>query len=61
MVIQWVEQQGVPSSYKALYKDFCPMAGDNGGFWLSQFEAIKNPYFGAAMLKCGSVKKVLKP
>ncbi|MDD7913312.1 DUF3347 domain-containing protein [Polaribacter ponticola] len=43
---------------KTLYQDFCPMANNNkGGHWLSETKAIKNPYYGAKMLKCGSVKK----
>lgn len=43
---------------KTLYKDFCPMANNNkGAYWLSEVKEIRNPYFGAKMLKCGSVKK----
>ncbi|MDO7171128.1 DUF3347 domain-containing protein [Mariniflexile sp. AS56] len=43
---------------KTLYKDFCPMANNNkGGAWLSEVKDIKNPYFGAKMLKCGSVQQ----
>jgi hypothetical protein len=43
---------------KTLYHDFCPMANNNkGAYWLSEVKDIKNPYFGAKMLKCGSVKK----
>jgi len=43
---------------KTLYQDFCPMANNNkGAYWLSEVENIKNPYFGAKMMKCGSVKK----
>lgn len=43
---------------KTLYQDFCPMANNNkGAYWLSEVKEIKNPYFGASMLKCGSVKK----
>ena len=43
---------------KTLYKDFCPMANNNkGAYWLSEVKEIKNPYFGAKMMKCGSVKK----
>ncbi|MCF6351205.1 MAG: DUF3347 domain-containing protein [Flavobacteriaceae bacterium] len=43
---------------KTLYQDFCPMANNNkGAYWLSEIKEIKNPYFGAKMLKCGSVKK----
>ncbi len=43
---------------KTLYHDFCPMANNNkGAYWLSEVEEIKNPYFGAKMMKCGSVKR----
>ncbi len=41
-----------------IYLQFCPMANDNsGGYWFSNQEAIKNPYFGSKMLKCGSTKE----
>ena len=44
-----------------LFVLFCPMAFDNkGAFWLQQDEDIRNPYFGAMMLKCGEVKRTLK-
>lgn len=44
---------------KKLFKDYCPMAkNDQGAYWLSEFEEIKNPYFGASMLSCGEIKKV---
>ncbi|WGK65317.1 efflux RND transporter periplasmic adaptor subunit [Croceiramulus getboli] len=40
----------------ALYVQRCPMANDNqGAIWLSAQNEIKNPYFGDAMLNCGSV------
>lgn len=43
---------------KTLYKTFCPMVNNNkGAYWLSEIKEIKNPYFGAKMMKCGSVKK----
>lgn len=43
------------------YVAFCPMADNSkGGFWLSNKEEIKNPYFGEAMLECGEVKEVIK-
>ncbi len=46
---------------KTLYYDFCPMANDNkGGYWLSENEDIKNPYFGDEMLQCGEVKETIK-
>ncbi|MCH2196963.1 efflux RND transporter periplasmic adaptor subunit [Kordia sp.] len=39
---------------------FCPMADDNkGAYWISNEQQIRNPYFGDAMLTCGSVKQVL--
>ena len=45
----------------ALYIEYCPMANNNeGGFWLSNENQIKNPYFGEAMLKCGSVKETIQ-
>lgn len=41
---------------KKLYVQFCPMAANgNGAKWLSVKDEIKNPYYGAKMLKCGSV------
>jgi Cu(I)/Ag(I) efflux system membrane fusion protein len=44
-----------------LYKQYCPMAFDNeGAFWLSDKDEIRNPYFGDKMLKCGSVKETIK-
>ncbi|MFC1585154.1 efflux RND transporter periplasmic adaptor subunit [Fibrobacterota bacterium] len=37
---------------------FCPMAFDNkGGSWLQTEETINNPYYGAAMLRCGEIKE----
>lgn len=45
-------------SPQKLYKDFCPMYNeDKGAAWLSETEEIKNPYFGAKMLKCGTIKE----
>lgn len=39
-----------------LYVQQCPMANNNkGAVWLSTEEEIRNPYFGDAMLTCGSV------
>jgi membrane fusion protein, copper/silver efflux system len=40
----------------------CPMALDGkGAKWLQLGEPIKNPYFGAQMLSCGSVDATLPP
>jgi len=39
-----------------LYVQKCPMANNNkGAVWLSAEKDIKNPYYGDAMLTCGSV------
>ncbi len=44
-----------------IYKQFCPMAFDGmGGYWFSDSEEIRNPYYGDKMLKCGSVQKTIK-
>ena len=45
-------------SKQKLYQDFCPMANDGkGAIWISEVKEIKNPYYGAEMLSCGSLKK----
>jgi len=44
-----------------VYQQFCPMAFNNeGGYWLSTEEEIRNPYFGNRMLKCGKVTETIK-
>ncbi len=46
---------------KTLYIQHCPMADeDKGADWISNNKEIENPYFGAAMLKCGEVKQEIK-
>lgn len=43
------------------YRAYCPMAfDDEGAYWLSEHEEIKNPYFGDAMLRCGENRAVYK-
>ncbi len=43
---------------QVLYKDFCPMYNKGkGAFWISETKEIKNPYLGAAMPTCGTVKE----
>ena len=38
----------------------CPMVyEDRGADWLQATEPLQNPYFGAAMLKCGNIKETL--
>ena len=44
-----------------VYYQFCPMANDGkGANWLSKESAIKNPYYGSKMLKCGEVVETIK-
>ena len=44
-----------------LYLQHCPMAFNNaGGDWLSDIEAVRNPYFGDRMLKCGRVMETIE-
>ena len=46
---------------QTLYVDYCPMAQDeNGAYWLSEEEKIRNPFMPATMLSCGEVKDVIK-
>ncbi|MAC95900.1 MAG: efflux transporter periplasmic adaptor subunit [Flavobacteriales bacterium] len=43
-----------------IYVLHCPMANSNNGAdWLSLEKEIRNPYFGAQMLKCGEVKSTI--
>ena len=44
------------------YIQHCPMAFDNtGADWVSDVEAIRNPYFGDEMLTCGFVDAQIDP
>lgn len=46
---------------QTLYKDFCPMANEGkGAIWISEMQAIKNPYLGGKMPDCGTVKETIK-
>jgi hypothetical protein len=48
-------------SMGSIYLEYCPMANNNqGAYWLSNEKQIKNPYFGEAMLNCGSVKETIQ-
>lgn len=44
-------------STEPVYKAYCPMAKAS---WLSNLSAIKNPYYGSAMLTCGKLVETLK-
>ena len=57
-LIQTIEIFGIQEK---VYSQFCPMANtDKGAFWLSTEEKIRNPYFGNAMLSCGSVEQIIE-
>jgi len=56
---------GLASSFSDLdqpiYVQHCPMADNNkGANWLSFKDKVENPYFGDAMLSCGSVTKTIQ-
>ena len=42
---------------KPVYYAYCPM---KKSYWLSADAAIKNPYYGSAMLTCGNVTETIK-
>ncbi|MEM6259840.1 MAG: efflux RND transporter periplasmic adaptor subunit [Planctomycetota bacterium] len=45
-----------------LYRAHCPMAFDfTGASWLTPEDKILNPYFGASMLRCGTIEETLAP
>lgn len=45
---------------KTLYHDYCPMYNNKGALWLSETVAIKNPYMGGKMPKCGTVEEKIQ-
>ena len=48
--------KAVKLTSEPIYQAYCPM---KKAYWLSGEKAIKNPYYGNAMLTCGSVKETL--
>lgn len=43
-----------------VYEQFCPMADNNqGAYWLSLEENIRNPYMGSKMLTCGTTEATI--
>lgn len=43
-----------------VYYQHCPMFNDGkGGHWLSKENGVKNPFFGAKMLSCGSTVETI--
>tara|TARA_R110000868_G_scaffold145181_5_gene365324 strand:- start:13703 stop:15481 length:1779 start_codon:yes stop_codon:yes gene_type:complete len=53
--------KNIKSPMETLYIQKCPMANSNkGAIWLNTNKEIKNPYYGDAMLSCGSVIDTIK-
>ena len=44
---------------RPVYRAMCPMVAGREGFWLQDEEQIANPYYGAAMLRCGAIVEEL--
>ncbi len=49
--------KAVKLSEDPVYEAYCPM---KKSYWLSSDKAIKNPYFGNAMLTCGKVTETIQ-
>ena len=48
--------KSVKLTTEPIYQAYCPMKKAN---WLSNDKAIKNPYYGSAMLSCGKVVETI--
>ncbi len=48
--------KAVKLTSEPIYEAYCPMKKAN---WLSSDKAIKNPYYGSAMLTCGKVVETI--
>ena len=60
-LIAWVAESGNPLGIP-LHVVHCPMAFDDiGADWLQSDSTIANPYFGAEMLRCGSITQTEQP
>jgi Protein of unknown function (DUF3347) len=49
--------KAVKLTTEPVYYAWCPM---KKAYWLSSDKAIKNPYFGSAMLTCGKITETLQ-
>lgn len=59
-LITGIRQHGNPTDIDLKLAN-CPMAFDfNGANWLQVSSDIQNPYFGASMLTCGTIKEEFK-
>ncbi|WP_343672866.1 DUF3347 domain-containing protein [Chitinophaga sp.] len=48
----WAVVKGGDKVDMTVYYQYCPM---KKAYWISETQAIKNPYYGAGMLTCGKV------
>ena len=56
VLIPLIENSDLSQSVTA-FKAHCPMAlKGKGSFWLQKEKQVRNPYFGASMLACGSIE-----
>ena len=56
-----LERFGNPTD-ETLRVAFCPMAFDSrGARWIQRDEAVQNPYYGDAMLRCGEFRASVQP
>lgn len=59
-LVKALENQGY--NEETLYLQYCPMADDGeGAHWVSNQEAIKNPFMGQRMPGCGITEKEINP
>jgi hypothetical protein len=47
----------VAAGQPGYFHAFCPMVPGNQGHWVQTSETIDNPYWGKAMLRCGTIEK----
>lgn len=57
-MIARAKEDGVPG-LETVFHAHCPMAfGNTGGSWLQRSDTLANPYFGAMMLRCGTLREL---
>ncbi len=54
MINYFKELHGKVKDAEKIYVYYCPMVDAS---WLQKEEGTRNPYYGAKMLKCGSVRE----
>ncbi len=59
-MVQVVKSFGHALSSK-LYQFHCPMVEGGGAVWLQTDREVRNPYFGARMLRCGELRATYEP